>query len=118
LDCSIKNELITVWNAVCVLGDLSAAKITNVFKNYKWAIIYPLLMPDLMSLFDAKEVEQLAKTTTAVSIGFGISPNPTKGNLTLTYSDNQDLAFTTHRYRPKWPSGFHAPVECFEHPTN
>lgn len=48
-------------------------------------------MTDLMSLFDAKEVEQLAKTTAAVSIDFGISPNPTKGNLTLTYSENQDL---------------------------
>lgn len=46
---------------------------------------------DLIGLFDAKEAGQLAKTTAAVSIDFNISPNPTKGDLTLTYSDTQDL---------------------------
>jgi hypothetical protein len=46
---------------------------------------------ELARMFDSHEVEQLAQATEAVSIDFGISPNPSTGMFTLKYSDGQDL---------------------------
>ncbi|MFN0036187.1 MAG: DUF4252 domain-containing protein [Saprospiraceae bacterium] len=45
---------------------------------------------ELAKLFEAGQVEQLARTSEAVAIDFGASPNPSNGEFTLTYSDEQD----------------------------
>lgn len=45
---------------------------------------------ELAALFEAGEVEQLAQTTEAVAIDFKISPNPSSGEVTLSYDDELD----------------------------
>lgn len=45
---------------------------------------------DLISLFDAKEATELAKTSNALSIEFAVNPNPTPGDISLIYNDPQD----------------------------
>lgn len=45
---------------------------------------------ELVQLFEADELEQLTRTTAAVNVDFKVSPNPSKGEFTLTYSDEQD----------------------------
>ena len=45
---------------------------------------------DLANLFEAGKVAQLAHASEAVSINFGISPNPNNGQFILSYSDVQD----------------------------
>jgi hypothetical protein len=47
-------------------------------------------LSELAKLFEAGKVAQLARSSEAVAIDFGISPNPSNGALTLTYSDEQD----------------------------
>jgi len=44
----------------------------------------------LADLFEVKQVEQLTKTSSAVSIDFSISPNPSQGELMLNYFEEQD----------------------------
>lgn len=46
---------------------------------------------ELAALFEAGEAEQLARSTEAVSIDFSVSPNPSSGELTVTYDDTQDV---------------------------
>ncbi|MBC7777331.1 MAG: DUF4252 domain-containing protein [Phycisphaerae bacterium] len=45
---------------------------------------------DLAKLFEAGKAEQLARTSVAVAIDFGISPNPSNGQFSLSYSDEKD----------------------------
>jgi len=44
----------------------------------------------LAELFEAGQVRQLAQTSQAVAIDFGINPNPSNGQFTLSYSEAQD----------------------------
>lgn len=46
---------------------------------------------ELARMFNTQAVEQLAQATEAVSIDFGISPNPSQGTITLNYADTDDL---------------------------
>ncbi|MEZ4940133.1 MAG: DUF4252 domain-containing protein [Saprospiraceae bacterium] len=45
---------------------------------------------ELARMFNSEAVEQLAQATEAVSIEFGISPNPSRGTITLNYADADD----------------------------
>lgn len=45
---------------------------------------------ELAKLFDAEEVEQLARTTKSAAIDFKISPNPSNGEFSVAYTDEQD----------------------------
>lgn len=45
---------------------------------------------DLANLFEAGKAQQLARTSEAMSINFGLSPNPSNGQFTLTYADELD----------------------------
>lgn len=47
-------------------------------------------LAELATLFEAGKVEQLARSSEAVAIDFEISPNPSNGSFTLTYSNEQD----------------------------
>ena len=47
-------------------------------------------LADLAKLFEAGKAESLARTSTAVAIDFAINPNPSNGQFTVTYSDEQD----------------------------
>lgn len=47
-------------------------------------------LSELAALFEAEELEQLARSTAAANVDFKISPNPSKGEITLTYADEQD----------------------------
>ncbi len=47
-------------------------------------------LAELASLFETGKVQQLAKTSEAVAIDFSISPNPSNGQFTIAYSDEQD----------------------------
>jgi len=46
---------------------------------------------ELARMFNTEAVEQLAQATEAVSIEFGISPNPSSGAFTLSYDQTDDL---------------------------
>ncbi|MFN0173007.1 MAG: DUF4252 domain-containing protein [Saprospiraceae bacterium] len=45
----------------------------------------------LAELFKAGQVRQLAQTSQAVAISFGVNPNPSNGQFTLSYSEGQDV---------------------------
>jgi len=45
---------------------------------------------DLANLFETGKAQQLARTSEAVAIDFGISPNPGNGQFVLSYTDEQD----------------------------
>ncbi|MEZ4966220.1 MAG: DUF4252 domain-containing protein [Saprospiraceae bacterium] len=45
---------------------------------------------DLASLFNAGESAHLAQASKDLSIDFSVSPNPSQGEITLVYSDEQD----------------------------
>lgn len=45
---------------------------------------------ELASMFESAKVEQLAKTSEALSIDFNINPNPSNGQFNLLYPDEQD----------------------------
>ena len=60
---------------------------------------------ELAKMFDAAEVEELAKASEAVSVEFGINPNPSNGEFTLVYNNNGDLAGTNEHCRSKRPPG-------------
>ena len=47
-------------------------------------------LSELAQLFEAGKVEQLARTSERLSIEFGMSPNPSRDQFTLSYSDEQD----------------------------
>lgn len=47
-------------------------------------------LAELAALFEAGEVERLARTTEAVAIDFSVSPNPGSGEFTVSYDDEQD----------------------------
>lgn len=48
-------------------------------------------LSELAELFEAGAAEQLARTTEAVAIDFGVSPNPSSGAFTIAYNDEQDV---------------------------
>jgi hypothetical protein len=48
-------------------------------------------LSELASLFEAGAAQKLAKTAESVSIEFGVNPNPSNGQFTLSYTDEQDL---------------------------
>ncbi|MFN0216839.1 MAG: DUF4252 domain-containing protein [Saprospiraceae bacterium] len=45
---------------------------------------------ELAKLFNSEEATQLAQTSAAIAIEFGVNPNPSSGQITITYSDEQD----------------------------
>lgn len=45
---------------------------------------------ELAALFEADEVERLARTTEDLAIDFSVSPNPSSGEFTVSYDDEQD----------------------------
>lgn len=47
-------------------------------------------LSELARLFDAEEAQSLARAAAAVAPEFGISPNPSNGEFTLRYADEQD----------------------------
>lgn len=47
-------------------------------------------LADLAALFEAGKSRQLAQAAQLMAIEFGISPNPSSGQITLSYSDEQD----------------------------
>ncbi len=47
-------------------------------------------LTDLAHLFDAGDVDQLAKTTKDFTVDFTIGPNPSNGDFTLQYTDADD----------------------------
>jgi Domain of unknown function (DUF4252)/Secretion system C-terminal sorting domain len=49
-------------------------------------------LTELLSLLDANSAAQLAKTSEALSVDFGISPNPNNGTFTLNFEAAGDVA--------------------------
>ncbi len=45
---------------------------------------------DLANLLETGKAQQLARSSEAVAIDFGISPNPSNGQFTVLYTDEQD----------------------------
>jgi hypothetical protein len=81
----VKSEESTITDLVLLVGSSEEFVLICFAGNLELGNIM-----ELAELFEAEEIEQLARTTESTQVEFSVSPNPTGGEITLAYADEQD----------------------------